>query len=99
LGKRKVDEKVNTILASIEAAINSRPLIQDDGPEELTPAHFLHGGRLSTIPTGPEPTLTKVRRRSSDSNSRSLRKFGIGGRNSTCWNFELTTGFDNPMEE
>jgi len=60
LGKRQVDdEKLNTILASIEAAINSRPLTQDDGPETLTPAHFLHGGRLNTIPTGPEPTLTK----------------------------------------
>jgi len=60
LGKRQVDdEKPNTILASIEAAINSRPLTHDDGPEILTPAHFLHGGRLYSIPTGPEPTLTK----------------------------------------
>jgi len=60
LGKRQVDdEKLNTILASIEAAINSLPLTQDDGPETLTPAHFLHGSRLNTIPTGPEPTLTK----------------------------------------
>jgi len=60
LGKRQVDdEKLNTILASIEAAINSRPLTQDDGPDTLTPAHFLHGGQLNTIPTGPEPTLTK----------------------------------------
>ena len=59
LGKRQVDdEKMNTILASIEAAI-SRPLTQDDGPEALTPAHFLHEGRLTTIPTGPEPTSTK----------------------------------------
>jgi hypothetical protein len=60
LGKRQVyDEKVNTILASIEAAINSRPLTQDDGVEALTPPHFLHGGRPTTIPTGSEPTLTK----------------------------------------
>jgi len=60
LGKRQVDdEKMKTILASIEAAINSRPLTQDDGPEALTPAHILHGGRLTTIATGPEPTLTK----------------------------------------
>ena len=52
LGKRQVDdEKMNTILASIEAAFNSRPLTQDDGPEALTPAHFLHGGRLTTILT------------------------------------------------
>ena len=60
MGKRPADdEKMNIILASIEAAINSRPLTQDDGPETLTPAHFLHGGRLNTILTGPEPTLTK----------------------------------------
>ena len=53
------DEKLNTIFTSIEAAINSRPLSQDNGPETLTPAHFFHGGRLKTIPTGPESTLTK----------------------------------------
>jgi hypothetical protein len=59
LGKRHVDdEKLNTILASIEAAIISRPLTQDDGPETLTPAHFLHRGRQNTITTGPEPILT-----------------------------------------
>jgi len=59
-GKRQVDdEKLNTIFTSIEAAINSRPLSQDNGPETLTPAHFFHGGRLKTIPTGPESTLTK----------------------------------------
>ena len=50
---------MNTILASIDAAINSRPLTQNDGPEALTPDHFLHGGRLTTIPTGTEPTSTK----------------------------------------
>jgi hypothetical protein len=59
LGKRQVDKKLNTILASIEATINSCPVTQDDGPETLTPAHFLHGGRLNTILTRPEPTLTK----------------------------------------
>jgi len=60
LGNRQVDdEPLNTILTGIEAAINSRPLTQDDVPETLTPAHFLQGGRLNTTPTGPEPTLTK----------------------------------------
>jgi hypothetical protein len=60
LWKRQVnDEKLNTILTNIEAAINSRLLTQDDGPETLTPVHFLHGGRLNTIPSGPVPTLTK----------------------------------------
>jgi hypothetical protein len=58
LGKRHVDdERMNTVLASSEAAINSRPWTQGDGPEALTPAHFLHGGRLTIIPNGPEPTL------------------------------------------
>jgi len=61
LGKRQVhNEKLNTILTSNEAAINSRPLTLDDFPETLTPAHFLHGGRLNTIPNGPETTLTKT---------------------------------------
>jgi hypothetical protein len=50
---------MNTILTSIEAAINSRPLTQDNGPEALTPAHILHGGCLTTTPTGPEPISTK----------------------------------------
>jgi len=60
LGKRqKDDEKLNTILASIEAAINSLPPTQDDAPEILTRGQFLHGGRLNTIANGPEPTLTK----------------------------------------
>ena len=60
LGKRQVDdEKMNTIVASTGAAINSRPLTQYDGREALTPSHFLHGGRLTIIPIGSEPTLTK----------------------------------------
>jgi len=42
LGNRQVDDKkLNTILKRIEAAINSRHLTQNDGPETLTPAHFL----------------------------------------------------------
>ena len=53
------DDKLNTILTSIEAAIKSRPLTQNDGPETLTPAHFHYEGRLKSIPTGPEPALTK----------------------------------------
>jgi len=42
-----------------QAAIYSRPLTQDDGPETLTPTHFLHGGPINTIPTKSEPTMTK----------------------------------------
>lgn len=58
LGRSSIDEEgLRTVLISIEAALNSRPLTQneDDG-DVLTPAHFLVGDRLTTLPTGPEPT-------------------------------------------
>jgi hypothetical protein len=55
---------MNTTLVAIESAINSRPIVQaEDETDALTPAHFLIGGRLTAIPTGPEPetngSLTK----------------------------------------
>jgi hypothetical protein len=65
LGRSQVpEEALNTVLVTIEAAINSRPIVQDeDGSGALTPAHFLVGERLTAIPTGPEPetngSLTK----------------------------------------
>jgi hypothetical protein len=40
----------------VEAAINSRPIVQDDS-EVLMPSHFLNGESLTTLPTGPEPTI------------------------------------------
>ena len=43
-------------MISIEAAVNSRPITQGDDPGALTPAHFLIGEGLATIPTGSEPT-------------------------------------------
>jgi len=49
------EEELQTILVGIEAVINSRPIIQDDDNETLTPAHFLTGGKLTTVPHGPEP--------------------------------------------
>jgi hypothetical protein len=60
-----VSEKgLNTTLVAREAAINSRPIVQaGDETGALTPAHFLIGERLTTIPTVPEPetkgSLTK----------------------------------------
>lgn len=57
LGRSQLDEEgLNTILVSIEAAINSRPITQDGQDMVLTPAHFLHGDKLTIIPHGPEPT-------------------------------------------
>jgi hypothetical protein len=48
---------LNTTLVSIEAAVNSRPITQGDDSTALTPAHFLIGEGLTTIPTGAEPTV------------------------------------------
>ena len=50
---------MNTILVSIEATINSHPLLHTVDTTALTPAHFLHGQKLTTIPTGPEPLPSK----------------------------------------
>lgn len=52
---RLTEEQLNTTLISVEAAVNSRPITQDEDSEALTPAHFLIGEGLLTVPTGPEP--------------------------------------------
>ena len=52
-------EELQTILVGIKAALNSKPITQDDENETLTPAHFLTGGRLTAIPQGPEPIRTQ----------------------------------------
>jgi len=60
LGRLQVDkEELKTILVGIEAALISRPIIQDYDNETLTPAHCLTGGKLTTIPRGPEPVRTE----------------------------------------
>jgi hypothetical protein len=43
-------------LISIEATVNSRPITQGEDSAALTPAHFLIGEGLATIPIGSEPT-------------------------------------------
>ena len=53
---RLTEEQMNTTLISIEAAVNSRPITQGEDSAALTPARFLIGEGLTTIPTGPEPT-------------------------------------------
>ena len=48
--------ELNTVLAEVEAAINSKPLTyvynELDEPLLLTPAHLLHGRALTTFPFG-----------------------------------------------
>jgi len=48
------DEELATILVSIEAALNSRPITQDT-ENALTPAPFLCGSKLTTLPCTREP--------------------------------------------
>jgi len=60
------NEEMATTLVNIEAALNSRPITQDD-ENALTPAHFLCGERLTALPSGIEPrverNLTKAHQR------------------------------------
>jgi hypothetical protein len=56
LGRAQVyEEELRTILVGIDATLNSRPIIQFDDIETLTPAHFLAGGKMTTIRTSPSP--------------------------------------------
>ena len=47
-------EEFSTVLAQVEACLNSRPLVplpcSDDGIEALTPGHFLIGRPLESLP-------------------------------------------------
>jgi len=57
VGRFQVSEEgLNNTLLAIEAAINSRPIVQaEDEAGALVPVHFLTGERLTAIPSGPEP--------------------------------------------
>lgn len=58
LGRSSLDEEaLQTVLVNIEAALNSRPITQHE-ESALTPAHFLVGDRLTTLPSGLEPRRT-----------------------------------------
>ena len=57
LGRSKLSfDKLTTILAEIEAVLNSIPLTylySDDVEEPLTPSHLVIGRRQLTLPAGP----------------------------------------------
>jgi hypothetical protein len=55
LGRFQVPEEgLNITVVAIEAAINSRLIVQaEDDSGALTPAQFLIGEGLTAIPTGP----------------------------------------------
>ena len=54
-------EEIHTILCTVEAMLNSRPLIdaEIDGEEALTLAHFVVGKSLQIIP--PIPSIAEIR--------------------------------------
>ena len=54
---RLTEEQLNTTLISIEAAVNFRPITQGENSTALTPAHFLIGEGLLTMPTGLKPKV------------------------------------------
>ena len=61
-------EELTTVLAQIEACLNSRPLIPQpeasDGLDVLTPGHFLIGRPVTSLPDSPDShqSITLIRR-------------------------------------
>ncbi|GFY57384.1 hypothetical protein TNIN_396531 [Trichonephila inaurata madagascariensis] len=56
----EIREKFATVLVQVEAAINNRPLVHEEGigdtEEALTPGHFLTAQKLTKFSFYPEPT-------------------------------------------
>lgn len=65
LGKASLNfEELTTVLTEVEAVLNSRPLsyVYTDAlkPQPLTPAHFLVGKRITTLPSKTVPSPAQV---------------------------------------
>jgi hypothetical protein len=57
LGKgQNKEQALGTLFVELDAAINSRPIVQDDS-EVLKPHHYLNGEHLTALPTGLERTI------------------------------------------
>ncbi|GFY77877.1 DUF5641 domain-containing protein [Trichonephila inaurata madagascariensis] len=60
------EENLSTVLAGVEAAVNSRSLVYKEGngdtKEALIPDHFLTGQKFTKIPSGIEPTERRLTR-------------------------------------
>ena len=82
-------EGLQPFLIGIEAALNSRPINKDDEDETLTPAHFLTGGRLPTIPQGTEHVRTQSLTRGFQLHHRLTEVFGDVGKGSIFSNHEV----------
>lgn len=57
-------EELITVLTEVEAVLNSRPLTfvysEVSEPSPLTPAHFLVGKRLTTLPRSEPPSIVSA---------------------------------------
>lgn len=66
IGKAALDvDQITTVLTEVEAVINSRPMTyvysEPNEPNVLTPAHFLCGRRLTTLPHHKRGDVTSTR--------------------------------------
>jgi hypothetical protein len=99
LGKTKSTKKpFGTLLVELEAAINSRPIVQDDS-EVLTPSHFLNGERLTALPSGPEPTIRNNVRKDARLTEKMQEDFVKRWQKSISLTCEVITRYGAPGED
>ena len=95
LGRFQVPEEgLNTTAVTIEAAINSRLIVQaEDESRVLTPAHFLIGEGLTAIPTWPEPETNGSLIKEFRMRQKLADDFGDGGKENTSRRWGVSTQF------
>ncbi|XP_055528062.1 uncharacterized protein LOC129720599 [Wyeomyia smithii] len=95
LGSSRVSfEDLSTILAQIEALMNSRPLLpMSDDPNDLaalTPAHFLIGSRMLALPDPDHQHIPVNRLDHFQKLQLHVQKFGVTGAPNICKNCKRT---------